>query len=160
MDEHPYTPVIAMLAAMGGCLVLAVCLKSGDPVIPAAEVTSVRSAVASSGASPATAVERLVADELVFDFGEMAGEEFVSHAFVLRNISDRPVAIRDVRASCSCTEAEVESDLLAPGESTELYVTVDIHDMAGEVNRVIIVEPGDRQTASVELSIVGVVLAD
>jgi hypothetical protein len=111
-------------------------------------------------AERATKDAGLVADEPVFDFGEVVSRESISHAFVLRNVSDLPLAIKDARSSCSCTVADWSAETIAPGEITELTAILDLSDASGQIHRTIIVETDDPQAPSAELFIVGTIVAD
>jgi hypothetical protein len=79
--------------------------------------SAVRAPNAAIGVRPAA---RLLSDETEVDFGVLPEGELVEHAFVLKNVSGAPLKIVGVRASCSCAIADVETDALAPGQSTEL----------------------------------------
>jgi hypothetical protein len=61
---------------------------------------------------------RVVVDETTFDFGEMALGEQQSHAFVINNAGDAPLALTPGETTCKCTLGTVEETLLPPGEST------------------------------------------
>ncbi len=57
------------------------------------------------------------------DFGSITHDDKPSHAFVFRNACEDTMRFTAVKASCSCTAAMPEDEVLAPGESTEIKVT-------------------------------------
>lgn len=57
------------------------------------------------------------------DFGSITHGDKPSHAFVFRNACEDTMRFTAVKASCSCTAAMPEDEVLAPGESTEITVT-------------------------------------
>ena len=60
----------------------------------------------------------------VFDAGRIFAEKnpALEHTYVVRNITDRPVRVTNVRASCTCASTKLKKYELAPGESTELVI--------------------------------------
>ncbi|MDT8325311.1 MAG: DUF1573 domain-containing protein [Bacteroidota bacterium] len=57
------------------------------------------------------------------DFGSITHGDKPSHAFVFHNACGDSMRFTAVKASCSCTAALPEDEVLAPGESTEIKVT-------------------------------------
>lgn len=60
-----------------------------------------------------------------FDFGTMRQNTSSSLRFELKNNYDDILKIRDVLTQCGCTEANVSTKLLAPGEISDLRITFD-----------------------------------
>lgn len=91
-----------------------------------------------------------------FDFGTIPNTGPVSQDFQVRNLGDGPLAISGVSTSCGCTTAEVGSQQLAAGESTDLTVTYDplAHDGAtGDYMRLVYVRSDDPDTPEASLTI-------
>ncbi|RMG72550.1 MAG: DUF1573 domain-containing protein [Bacteroidetes bacterium] len=61
----------------------------------------------------------------VHDFGKLAPRAEVSYTFEVTNTGDRPLEIREVKPSCSCTVADYTKTPIAPGESG--FVTANYH---------------------------------
>ena len=57
------------------------------------------------------------------EFGSITHGDKPSHAFVFHNACEDTVRFTAVKASCSCTAALPDRELLPPGESTEIKVT-------------------------------------
>jgi hypothetical protein len=91
-----------------------------------------------------------------FDFGAIPNTGPVSETFQVRNTGNGPLAISGVSTSCGCTTAQVGSQQLAAGESTDLTVTYDplTHDGAtGDFMRLVYVRSDDPDTPEASLTI-------
>lgn len=67
-----------------------------------------------------------------FDFGEIQYGEIVNYTFVVKNSGNDVLEIRRLSTSCACTSAEIEKEILNPGEETNLFVTYDTGLMTGD----------------------------
>lgn len=76
-------------------------------------------------------------DNPVHDSGRLFGVSAVTHGFIISNLGDEPLSILDVRTSCGCTTTALSKSDLAPGESVELEVTVDLTNFSGHINQTI-----------------------
>jgi hypothetical protein len=91
-----------------------------------------------------------------FDFGTIPNTGPVSQVFQIRNAGDGPLKIGGVSTSCGCTTAQVGSQQLAAGESTDLTVTYDplTHNgAAGDFMRLVYIRSDDPDTPEANLSI-------
>lgn len=91
-----------------------------------------------------------------FDFGTIPNTGPVSQVFQVRNAGDGPLEISGVSTSCGCTTAEVGSQQLVAGESTNLAVTYDplAHDGAtGDFLRLVYIQSDDPDTPEANLTI-------
>jgi len=61
-------------------------------------------------------------EELFFDFRKIPQGKPVHHVFFVKNLSDKPISIDNVQASCGCTTPEWSRDSIAPGAKTEIKV--------------------------------------
>jgi hypothetical protein len=71
-------------------------------------------------------------DSAVYDFGnikEAAGP--VTHVFKVKNNGEIALAIKDVKASCSCTVPNWTKEPIAPGKTGEITVTYNPAKHAG-----------------------------
>ena len=69
-------------------------------------------------ASEEVLAPKIVCDEPVYDFGEIANHNVVEHEYVIRNAGTLSLEIRSVRASCGCTAASSASAASGVGAST------------------------------------------
>src|SRR3990172_10196310 len=77
-----------------------------------------------------------------YDFGEINYGEVMNYTFEVKNAGTRPLEIKRVATSCSCTTAKIGKENLAPGETTQLSVRYDSGAMGsshgkGEQERII-----------------------
>lgn len=97
-----------------------------------------------------------------FDFGEINYGEIVEYSFKVKNLGDENLEIKRVATSCACTTAEIEKEVLSPGEEVELLVTYDTGAMSGahakgEQERIIYLKSNDPVNPQVEAMIYAVV---
>lgn len=99
-----------------------------------------------------------------FDLGDINPNEGIrTETFFVRNIGDAPLKIISVSTSCGCTEAEVESEEIYPGEQTKLIVYYDpsVHpELTGKIKRIIYVKSNDLFQEEVELELTGNILPE
>ena len=68
---------------------------------------------------------KVIPEPRVFDFGLIKEDQGpVSHKFLLKNTSNKPIAISEVHAWCGCTTAEFTKKAILPGKSGEVNVAV------------------------------------
>jgi len=75
------------------------------------------------------------------------GQERVTVAYPFVNVSNRPVAIVDTKASCGCTVPTPEKDVIEPGGSSEIQAVFEIGDRKGkQIKRINVYtdEPGPK----------------
>lgn len=61
-------------------------------------------------------------DETTHQFGELEKGAPAEHVFTFTNVSDEPIALSRVKASCGCTTPSWTREPVAPGESGEIKV--------------------------------------
>ncbi len=74
------------------------------------------------------------------DLGTHQQEKQARGSVTITNTGNRPLEITDVSADCSCTAAEPEKKLLAPGESTAINVAFETRQYNGELHRRVLVQ--------------------
>ena len=96
-----------------------------------------------------------------YDFGEISSIEKVEVEFKVRNAGGSPLEITRVSTSCGCTTAEIEDEVLLPGETTALHVTFDPQVMQTEgiaeeeIVRIIYLKSNDPDHPEVEVELRG-----
>jgi hypothetical protein len=97
-----------------------------------------------------------------FDLGNINPDQGVrEEIFLVKNEGGQPLDIVSVSTSCGCTEAEVESEEILPGEQTKLSVTYDpsVHpELTGKIKRVVYIKSNDPIQEEVELELTGNIL--
>jgi hypothetical protein len=98
----------------------------------------------------------LVFNQYLVNLGEVPpGKPFVHAFFRFFNAGSTPVTLKTVRASCECINPQLRDRKMVyePGESGQLYVTIDApKEDAGEKEYVITVPYEDPQAREIELN--------
>lgn len=85
-------------------------------------------------------------DSAEWDFGTIREADGpVSHTFVGRNTSDRPIVILRVVSSCGCTVPEYSQKPILPGETARIRVTFDPANRPGIFSKNLTVFDSQRQ---------------
>lgn len=105
----------------------------------------------------AAAAPKIQVDSETYDFGSVIAGTFVSHQFIITNIGDSPLTIKNVRTSCGCTVADLEKTVLAAGESEVLRADLSTNGYHGRIEKRIYVESDDHTNALITLRLSGVV---
>jgi len=69
-----------------------------------------------------TSVTTVAVKEAVYDFGRIEQSGVYKASFELENTGDKPLIIKQVSASCGCTEVEWEEQPIRPKETTTVKV--------------------------------------
>jgi|SRR6185437_6602894 len=64
-------------------------------------------------------------NETSFNFGQVIYNTDTRHTFEFKNISDSPVAIKDVGTSCGCTTPSYSKEPVAPGKTGSVTAKYD-----------------------------------
>ncbi len=78
-------------------------------------------------------------DPSTWDFGSIKPGQVLTHAFVLKNETDRAFSIKDITTSCGCTVSRAAKTTLAPGESTSIEVTFNSKGYSGSIRQFVYV---------------------
>lgn len=83
---------------------------------------------------------QLVADQKVFDFGEVQEKDgIVSHTFVFTNTSNKLVAIEDTYSGCGCATSNFNKEPIPPGKTREVTITFNPRNRPGFFSKEIVV---------------------
>ncbi len=105
-------------------------------------------------APPLTSIEFV---EVVHEFGEMKEGVVAKHTFEFKNTGDKPLVIRNAKASCGCTTPEYPKVPIAPGETGKLVAAYNSDGRPGEFTKTISVEANTNPDITV-LTIKGKVI--
>lgn len=97
-----------------------------------------------------TASKKLEISELLFDFGKIPQGKPVHHVFFVKNLSDKPLSIDNVLASCGCTTPEWSRDSIAPGAKTEIKVGYNAASI-GNFEKTINVQFGKNESETISI---------
>ncbi|MDX8393107.1 MAG: DUF1573 domain-containing protein [Mariprofundales bacterium] len=103
----------------------------------------------------AISAPQLLIQPAIQDLEEVNEGDAVKTMFLLRNTGDSTLSFTDVQAACGCTDVRLENWILAAGEMTRLFITVDTHLKTGAVKRAIEIYTanGLHETAWINLKI-------
>jgi hypothetical protein len=91
----------------------------------------------------AAAAPKLFIDNTIHDFGKLEQGVSVNTSFTLINNGKSDLSIRKTHASCGCTIASLEKDVIAPGEELMLTVTFNSAGRRGNQQKSIIIYSND-----------------
>lgn len=73
----------------------------------------------------------LVTDQALNDLGDSKRGDVLKSVYTVKNNSNEPITIKDIRIPCDCTTARVDKKTLAPGESTQVHMEVNTEHLIG-----------------------------
>jgi phage shock protein E len=92
-----------------------------------------------------------------YGFGQiLATDGIISTTFDLRNDGDEDLNILSLSSSCGCTTAEIQDEVILPGESTTItvYFNPNYHaEPEGKFSRTVFVETDDPNNSELEFRI-------
>ncbi len=141
---------------MKRCLLIAGCVVVAG--LMAAESRGEESDPAVSNATVQAVKGALNCDLPTFDFHEVYSGQVISHPFVIQNRGTNTVRILNVRTSCGCTTTAMATNLLSPGQSTELMASLDLKGRSGAQRKSLYVESDDPVNSSLRLEMMGMVI--
>jgi hypothetical protein len=81
---------------------------------------------------------KLVCAEPVYSFGTVEQSAVVTNVFVIRNEGDLTFVAGVPRTTCSCTRAQINRQMIGPGESAELTAVFTAARRSGEQVKAVI----------------------
>ncbi len=93
------------------------------------------------------------AAETRFEFGAAAEGDNIKHTFVLRNTGAVPVKLDRVEPNCPCVTATVKQQLIGPGDSTEVEVSLDTLGRPGDLEKNVAISSSELSAPPVKLRI-------
>ena len=91
----------------------------------------------------------------VFDFEATTNSE-VAHAFVLQNEGDAPIRVERVRTGCGCSHATLSEDIVAPGRTVTVDVTISLVGRKGGQRVSTYVHSDDPAQPILQLQCIGI----
>jgi len=103
------------------------------------------------------AAPQIQCQEATYDFGSRDASETVEHTFILKNTGSADLEIKKVQPACGCTTAELEKNIIPPGESSKIAAKLSLAGRSGEVQKPITIESNDPANPTLQLAIKGIV---
>ncbi len=88
----------------------------------------------------------------MYSFGDITEGEVVSHEFEIFNSGDEDLVINKVKASCGCTAAKPDKNVLKSGESTMIKVSFNSARRSGTQKKYVYVFSNDKVNPQYRLS--------
>jgi uncharacterized membrane protein YphA (DoxX/SURF4 family) len=97
----------------------------------------------------------LIGAESLHDFGTINPTQTPrsEYVFLLRNTSDHPIRILETSSTCGCTTATTATQVVEPGQHTEVRVALDLRNRIGQRMEEVHLLTDDRKTKHVRLSV-------
>lgn len=99
---------------------------------------------------------RIEITPLFYDFGNIP-YELVEHAFLVKNTGKSALEILRISTSCGCTKGIIDKELIEPGETANLLVTIDPNlmgeDAFGEIERTVYIKSNDPEQPESEIQL-------
>ncbi len=108
-----------------------------------------------SSAAPKGPQPKLELIDPTYNFGTVLNGKPVSHSFKLRNTGHAKLIIGQVLPSCGCTAAKPTRTELAPGESSEILVTLSTTALSGHSEHTVTIATNDPAHLMATLTMVG-----
>ncbi|WP_339733949.1 DUF1573 domain-containing protein [uncultured Gimesia sp.] len=115
------TTIVVLIVALVGTVWLGrgnSDLESTKPARPAGDPSADLPKIAEKGPYPKAVVE-----QPLYNFGEMAVGQSLSHKFILKNEGEVPLEVKKGSTTCKCTLSEMNDNSVAPGKSIEIELT-------------------------------------
>ena len=103
---------------------------------------------------PAAAAPRAEVAGMVKDFGEVFEDQELVHTFVIRNVGDAPLHIKDIEPDCACTAAAY-TRLIPPGGEGKITLTLAPYSVLKKFAKHTEVTLNDPQRPKVTLTLQG-----
>jgi hypothetical protein len=88
----------------------------------------------------------------MYSFGDIVEGEVVFHEFEVFNSGDEDLLINKVKASCGCTAAQPDENVLKPGESTKIKVSFNSARRSGLQKKYVYIFSNDKINPQYRLS--------
>ncbi|MCO8121818.1 DUF1573 domain-containing protein [Stieleria sp. TO1_6] len=98
-------------------------------------------------------------DQQSHDFGMINPHSTASHTFEISNDGDDPLSLSIRETSCKCTIGDLKSDLLLPGETTEITLTWNTGYKEDRYEQTATIVTNDPLKKTIELKVSGQVRA-
>jgi hypothetical protein len=95
--------------------------------------------------------------EPTYNFGTALSGPPLNHVFMIKNVGNAPLEIKNVTSSCGCTAAKPSKTILAPGEVSTVAAAVDTRFEQGHSLSVVTLSTNDPANASLQLKLEGVI---
>lgn len=87
---------------------------------------------------------KIFCKEPTLNFGTVSKKKAkLKHTFIIKNIGDDVLRIKNSSVSCGCTVLEIKDKDILPGKATRINVQLNLRGLRGENKKEIILETND-----------------
>lgn len=90
-----------------------------------------------------------------WDFGTVVFGDQPSHTLTLKNEGDADLHLTSVRGSCSCTVPKLKTNMLKPGESTEVEIHFNTRKRQGDIVQNVTIQSDDPKNPTLLFRVTG-----
>ncbi|MEN6294944.1 MAG: DUF1573 domain-containing protein [Chloroherpetonaceae bacterium] len=95
-----------------------------------------------------------ISNNATYDWGKVKALESVLHTvMILKNTGNEPLKIYSVSPTCGCTTAPLTKTEIAPGDTAQLPISLNISSYTGKVNKSVSVHSNDPTNRSIDISL-------
>ena len=95
-----------------------------------------------------------ISNNATYDWGRVkASEPMLKTVMVFKNVGTEPLKIYSVSPACGCTTAPLTKTEIAPGDTAQLPISLNISSYTGKVNKTIAVHTNDPEHRSIDISL-------
>jgi hypothetical protein len=95
-----------------------------------------------------------------YDFGMMAPDTKGEHKFAIKNVGTNDLQLRLGGSTCKCTIGDLEREMLAPGEQTEITLSWHVNADAEDFSQSAEIITNDPANVVIRLGITGKIIQD
>lgn len=133
----------------GICLSMVACLAHARAVQASAQPDG------QSAKQETPAQARISVDAAAHDFGTTWIDQELNHTFLVSNVGKAPLEIREIAPDYGCSVVSEMPDVLRPGTSAKLTVTLDPQALRRRYDKKVVVHSNDPRQASLTLHLRG-----
>jgi hypothetical protein len=148
----PYILTAVLVARTGGQSVAPDAPPATRPAASSSQPAGVQVVSTPVGSAPGQP-DRIRVDEPEHDFGEIWDTAKVTHTFELVNTGDKPLDIFRVRTTCGCTTTDDWDQVVQPGATWKLPVTLVAANRRGKIRKTIMVDTSDPAQPQVAFNV-------
>jgi len=97
--------------------------------------------------------QAVAGDSSLWDFGQIKEGVVLKHSFTLKNNLDKPLVLKKIDTSCSCTVSSVQKKMLLPGESTLIEAKFNSKGYSGAVQQFVYVNTDNADNPVLKFTI-------
>ncbi len=116
-------------------------------------ITVALAALVLGAGSPAAAPPVIELSRDAVDFGAMGQQEIIRQEITVRNTGGEDLVISEVYVSCPCTVVEIADEVLPPGGTTVLGISIHSRDYQGPIDKHVEISSNDPERPTVEIPV-------